>query len=230
MKFRPPSINKAASGIDRLIGRMPYRAQESVKGMFYLFVFMLTVGGAVYGVIRGRDAAVIKSAPIIEHTNDTFELDIKRERNEGNFSSMLDSDMINEEKKSGLGKMEFPMRAHMEPEADKGIIEPDTQKKVKPSADIMTREPIFEDENRSKPVVSSNVDPVEKRSKALDDNETIVGAEQKQLRPVREKGRDVRGRYTERIDRKPGAKKRERGTDIRSPETPNNNNDGMIED
>jgi hypothetical protein len=229
MKLTPDKMAKAASGINRMIGVIPRRTQETIKGVFYLFVFILTVAGGVYGVVRGRDSAKIKSAPIVESTNDAFDLDVKRERNEGNFSSMLDSDLINEEKKLGVSKTEFPTRVSMEPEVDKGIIEPEKQRTVKPSEQIMTQEPIIEDKGASRPVIDSRVEPVGKRSTvAKEGDETIVSTERKKIRTMDEEGAGKRGGEKRRAARKSRAEMNDRGGDMRAPQR--QNDEGMIED
>jgi hypothetical protein len=229
MKLKPDKVAKAASGINRMIGGIPRRLQETIKGLFYLFVFILTVAGGVYGVVKGRDSAKIKSAPIVESTNDALELDMKRERNDGDFSSMLGSDLISEEKKSGVPKTEFPTRVNMEPEVDKGIVEPEKQKTVKPSGQIMTREPIFEDEGGSRPSIDSRVEPVGKRSMAAKErDETIVPSEQKKIRGLDGKRAGMSGAEMRRAERKSRAEMNNRRRDIRAPQR--QNDEGMIED
>ena len=166
LKLSPDSMVKAASGINRLIGKIPYETQQSIKNVFFLLIFGLAVAGSIYGVMKGKNAAVIRSTPIIEKTNDAFELDIKRERGDGNFSSMLDSDMINEIKAKDVNKTQYPSRVNLEPEVDRGIIEPDVQKKIRPAADVQIKEPIFEEENRSKPRIDSSVRPLDRKDKS----------------------------------------------------------------
>src|SRR3990172_4391707 len=99
MKLSPEQMTKAVSGIDRMIGTIPQHNQQTIRGVFFLLIFGFIIGGAVYGTMRGKEAAEIKSAPIIERTNDAFDLDIKREGEGGNFTSMLDAEVINEMKK-----------------------------------------------------------------------------------------------------------------------------------
>ncbi len=185
VNLSPKHVGDAVSGVDRMIDKIPKKTQQTVRSAFMLLIFTATVGGIAMGVMWGKQAAEIKSAPIIERTNDAFELDIKRERPEGSFS-ILDSDMINEMKKMDPGKTQFPTRATMEPEVDRGIIEGESGKKVKQSPEIRSQDPLFEGDYRKKPSIDSDVKIIEKRSGAsLDDRESLIENEKKGIAPLR---------------------------------------------
>lgn len=232
MKISPEKMTKAVTGIDRLIGKIPERDQQTIKSVFFLALFGLVVAGVVVGVMRGKDAAKIKSAPIIERTNDTFDQDIKREREGGNFTSLLDAEVINEMKKIDRGKILFPSRTNMEPETDKGIIEPQTDRKVKESPDVRVQDPLFEGDYKTKPKLESDVRSLEKwKSPASEDRGSVLESEKKELSPLPEPeskpGPDKRKRDS---DVRPLEKKRTgRGSDIRAP-GPLHHNEGIIRD
>lgn len=192
MKVSPEAVNNAVSGVDRMIGTIPKRTQQSIKNLFMMIVFFMVIGGIVMGVMWGKEAAEIKSAPIIERTNDAFDLDIKRERTEGNFS-MLDTELINEMKKIEMGKIQFPTRTAMEPEVDKGIIEPESAKKMKESPEVRSQDPLFEGDYKKRPSIDSEVKPIEKRSGAsAADRESIMESEKKEIGPITEGKSGVR--------------------------------------
>ncbi|MBP7737285.1 MAG: hypothetical protein KA369_15000 [Spirochaetes bacterium] len=193
VNLSPKQVGDAVTGVDKLIGKIPKKTQQTVRSVFMLLIFMATVGGIAMGVMWGKQAAEIKSAPIIERTNDAFELDIKREHPEGTFS-VLDSEMINEMKKMDPGKAQFPTRATMEPEVDKGIIEGESGRKVKQSPEIRSQDPLFEGEYRKKPSIESDVKSIEKRSGAsLKDRESLIENEKKGMSPLGERGPEDRG-------------------------------------
>jgi hypothetical protein len=230
MKLSPEQMNKAVSGIDQLIGKIPKQSQQTIRGVFFLLIFAFIIGGAVYGIMKGKEAAEIKSAPIIEHTNEAFEMDIKQEREGGSFATMLDAEVINEMKKIDSGKIQFPSRTNMEPEADRGIVEPPTGRKVRETPDVRVQDPLFEGDYKSKSRIESEVRSLEKRkSPDSGDRESVVESEMKELPPLPEDGskRGLEARER-RADVRPLEKKRPgRGTDIRSPE-PLHNNEGII--
>jgi hypothetical protein len=188
----------------------------------------------VYGVKTGRDAARIKSAPIIESTNEAFELDIKRERGDGNFSSMLDTEVINEMKRIDTEKIKFPSRTNLEPEADRGIIEPDSGRKVRESPGVVDHDPLFESDEARKPKIDSDVKPIQKRSgPAVESGESVLDGEQKDIEPLRAKepvGKESGDKTSGRTDVRPLEKKRAiRGSDIRDPE-PIHHDEGILGD
>ncbi len=227
IKLSPDSVRKAASGIDRMLGGMSYQTQQSIRSIFFMALFGLVVAGSIYGYTKGKHAAVIKSTPIIEFTNDAFELDIKRERGEGSFSSVLDSDIVNELKAKDVGKMQYPTRVNLEPEVEKGIIEPDLNKKIKPSG-IQIKEPIIEEQDRFKPRIDSSVTPIERKAvPGYRDRDAVIDREKKEIGPVLDKRSSLRDRPAEGADRKADVKKRERRKDIRAPELPDE--EGIIE-
>ncbi len=192
IKLSPEAMNNAVSGVDGMLGKIPKKTQQTIRNLFMLAIFCLTGGGIVMGVMWGKEAAEIKSAPIIERTNDAFELDIKRERTEGNFS-MLDTEIINEMKKMDVDKIQFPTRTSMEPEVDKGIIEAGSGKKVKESPEVRIQDPLFEGDYRKRPSIDSDVRPVEKRTRASsEDRESIIEKEKRELGPLPEREPGVR--------------------------------------
>jgi hypothetical protein len=188
MKLSPEAMNNAVSGVDNLIGKIPKKTQQTIRNLFMLTMFCLVGGGVILGVIWGKEAAEIKSAPIIEHTNDAFDLDMKRERTDGKFS-MLDTEMINEMKKMDIDKARFPSRTTMEPEVDRGIIESEPGKKMKESPDVRTQDPLFEGDYKKRPAIESDVRGVEKRGGAFsEDRESVLDREKKDIGPLMEPG------------------------------------------
>ncbi len=186
IKLDPQAMNNAVSGVDNLIRKIPKRTQQTIRNLFMLTMFCLIGGGIVLGVMWGKEAAKIKSAPIIDNTNEAFELDIKRERSEGNFS-MLDTEMINEMKKMEIDKIQFPARTSMEPEVDRGIIEPESGRKAKGSPEVGIQDPLFEGDYKKRPSIDSDVRPVEKRTRASsEDRESILDSEKKEIAPIQE--------------------------------------------
>jgi hypothetical protein len=217
MKISPEAMNNAVSGVDHMINRIPKRTQQTIRNLYMLTIFCLAGGGVVMGVMWGKQSAEIKSAPIIERTNDAFDLDIKRERTEGNFS-MLDTEMINEMKKMDVDKIQFPTRSSMEPEVDRGIIEPEAGKKMKESPEVRIQDPLFEGDYKRRPAVDSDVRPVEKRSRAAgEDRESVLDSERKDIGPLPERETGEREQRVKRLekrtipgDREPAIEKEEK--------------------
>ena len=101
---------------------------------------------------------------------------------------MLDTEMINEMKKMEIDKIQFPTRTSMEPEVDRGIIEPESGRKVKGSPDVGIQDPLFEGDYKKRPSIDSDVRPVEKRTRASsEDRESILDSEKKDIAPIQER-------------------------------------------
>lgn len=227
-KIKPPNPTKIFSFIDRIFNMISPQVQDTIRSVFFLLIFGLCVGGAVYGVSQGRDSAKIKSAPIIGFTNDAFDLDIKRERRDGNFHGMLDSEAMNEMKYTDVNKARLPSRAELEPEVDRGIIEPETHRASRPSSDVQVQEPIFEGDTGMRPRISSEVRPITKKPDIFgDDAGDVVQGEKKEMGPLEDASKKI-APDPGRTDRRSLEKARDRGSDIRNP-GPVHREEGLVE-
>jgi hypothetical protein len=233
IKISPQTMTRAVSGIDRMINRIPRRTQQSIRSLFFLAVICGAIGAGVWGGIKGNDAARIKSAPLINFTNDVFEVDVKREHTGGNFSSMLDSDTINEMKRIETGKLRFSTRTNLEPEADRSLVEPEADRAVKVSPGVRNPEPLIEGDYRSKDAPPSDVRPVEKRGGSpVREPDAVIEKEQGQIEPLPEREAPAKPNTTFRRDTDvPQLEKKKpvRGADIRDP-GPLDREGGIIKD
>jgi hypothetical protein len=84
----------------------------------------------------GTKSARIKSDPLAEFVNDTFKIDINKERADGDFSSMLESEIVNESTMNNFNKSTFPTREALNPELKKEAIE--SESKI-PEPDVMDK-------------------------------------------------------------------------------------------
>lgn len=221
MKFSPrfsaEKMGRAVSGADRLIERIPRRTRETIKSLYIFLVFVLTVAGAVFGVMKGKESAEITSAPIIQKTNDVFEIDIKREREGGRFNETLDSALIHEMKRIDPSKIAFPSRANLEPEIDGGVIEPKEKEKAREASEMAAPELVLEGEYSERPRIQSDVRPLERRVSPSIEENAVIKSERKDSPPLREEGEGVREKQDAGI--KPPVERRRapRGEDIRGP-------------
>ncbi|HNX24239.1 MAG TPA: hypothetical protein PKG60_09330 [Spirochaetota bacterium] len=122
--------------INRLIDSMSLRTIESVKRGFFFFIFLMCIVGIVIGYNMGTKSAKIKSDPLAEFVNDTFKIDINKERANGDFSDMLESEIVNESPMNNFTKSAFPTRENLNPELSKQTIE--SENKI-PEPDVMDK-------------------------------------------------------------------------------------------
>lgn len=122
--------------INRIIDSMSLKTIETVKRTFFFVIFIMCLVGIVIGYNMGTKSARIKSDPLAEFVNDTFKIDINREKADGDFSSMLESELVNESPMNNFNKSTFPTRENLNPELNKAVIESDN--KI-PEPDIMDK-------------------------------------------------------------------------------------------
>ena len=122
--------------INKIIDSMSLKTIESIKKGFFSFIFILCIVGIVIGYNMGTKSARIKSDPLAEFVNDTFKIDINKERANGDFSEMLESEIINESPMNNFTKSTFPTRENLNPELSKEAIE--SENKI-PEPDVMDK-------------------------------------------------------------------------------------------
>ncbi len=103
---------------------------KTIKQSYFFLVFVLTMIGMYIGYDKGRNIAKIKSPPLAENVRDLFHVDINREKSEGRFGKMQETELINEMKKADPEKIQFLSRELLKPELEHRIIEPEREKKI----------------------------------------------------------------------------------------------------
>jgi len=157
-------IQKIIITINRLIDGLNKNTVKSIKQGASFLLFILVMTGIIIGFISGRESARIKAPPLARTANETFDVDISREKDEGNFGSMLESQLLNETRYSKLNKVRFPSKENMSPYYQKGIIEHDKGKKDDGS-DMLYDPKQFEGKYRPDDSVKGDVEPLKREFK-----------------------------------------------------------------
>ncbi len=157
--------------INKLIDSMSMKTLETVKRGFFFFIFLMCMVGIYIGYSMGTKSARIKSDPLAEFVNDTFKIDINKERADGDFSDMLESEIVNESPMNNFNKTNFPTRENLNPELSKEVIE--SSNKI-PEPDVMDKPfkpqtPIDEKFNADQ---TKNDQPIKVIDKTFNDNKT----------------------------------------------------------
>lgn len=129
-------LTTAIISINKLIDSMSLRTIETVKRSFFFFIFIMCIVGIVIGYNMGTKSARIKSDPLAEFVNDTFKIDINKEKADGDFSDMLESEIVNESTMNNFTKSNFPTRENLNPELSKEAVE--SENKI-PEPDVMNK-------------------------------------------------------------------------------------------
>jgi hypothetical protein len=189
-----PVLKIITSGIislNRLIDSMSLKTIETVRRTFFFVMFLFCMIGLVIGYNMGTKSAKIKSDPLAEFVNDTFKIDIRKEKSDGDFSSLLESEIINESTMNNFSKSEFPTRENLNPELSKGVIE--SENRI-PEPDIMNKPfkpetPIEGQYNTNRLQSEQSVKILEKPFTENKTENMIISKEEKKT-PVPEKQND----------------------------------------
>jgi len=130
-------ISLFINGLNHFLESIDRKTIEAIKQSFYFITFVALIIAIIFGYNSGKKAAKRSGKTLAETTNQIFSVDVKRERPEGRFYSMLDSDAIREIDRSDYNKLQFPSRVTLEPESRDELVEPDLFKKEKsPEIDV----------------------------------------------------------------------------------------------
>jgi len=160
-------LTKVIVSINQAIDSMSLKTVESVKRGFFFFIFVLCIVGLFIGYNMGTKSAKIKSDPLAQFVNDTFKIDINKERADGDFSDMLESEIVNESPMNNFNKSSFPTRENLNPELRKEVIE--SENKI-PEPDLIDKPfkpetPVNEQFNQNQPQYDQSVRVLDKTVK-----------------------------------------------------------------
>ena len=118
-------ISSLIIGINRWIDSLSLQTVETIRRAFFFLMFIMFFVAIAIGYNMGKDSAKIKSPPIAEFVNDSFKIKVSREKG-GDFSGMLESEVLKESGINSLNRYEFPVRIDDTPELDSSIVEPES--------------------------------------------------------------------------------------------------------
>jgi len=187
-------ITKIIISINGAIDSMPLKTVEAIRRGFYFLIFVLCIVGIFIGYNMGTKSAKIKSDPLAKFVNDTFKIDINKERANGDFSEMLESEIVNESPMNNFNKSAFPTRENLNPEIRKEAVE--SENKI-PEPDLIDKPfkpetPVNEKFNQNQ---SKNDQPIKALDKTFKDNNTesviIKDEETKKAVPKTEDNKNI---------------------------------------
>ena len=173
-------VFKVLSGIiiriNRMIDSLSLQTQETIRRSFFFLLFIFIIAGIVMGYNMGLDSAKIKSSPIAEYVNDTFKIDINREKSTGDFSGMLESEIMKESEMDSLQKFSFPSKEELNTDIDRNIFESENPlKKRKPGPMAVTEDgPVEESAVIIRKKINPVVRPLKKSSDSTKEDAIII--------------------------------------------------------
>jgi hypothetical protein len=184
-------LSSAIIAVNKLIDSLSLQTIQTIKRGFFFAIFVFCIIGIIIGMNMGKNAAKIKSAPLAEFVNDTFRIDINREKEAGDFSEMLENEIIKESTINNFDKAEFPVQDKLEPQYDKDPIESrnkisDPDIRIHP---YKTETPVDEDLDRIKTDTNPSVRPLEKNLTDEGKNDIILN---RSIEPDKDNKTDIR--------------------------------------
>ncbi len=118
-------LTSAIIWLNRHLDSLSFQTVETIRRAFYFLMFIIVIIAVIIGYNMGIDSARIKSSPVAEFIDDAFRIKVSRERG-GDFSGMLESEMLKDSEINSLTRYEFPVRIDDTPEVEKKVIESET--------------------------------------------------------------------------------------------------------
>lgn len=198
-------ISLLINGLNHFLESLDRKAVEAIKQSFYFITFVALIIAIIFGYNSGKKAAKRMGKTLAENTNQVFSVDVKRERPEGRFYSMLDTDAIREIDRSDYNKLKFPSRVTLEPEPRDELVEPDLSRKEKsPEIDTDRLAEIDRTDEKPEPSIKS----LSKRESPLRDRKLDIIDEKKENRII--KGEDAESDTREKPKKMQGETKEPR--------------------
>ena len=185
-------LTSAIMTINHLIDSLSLQTLETIKRGFFFLIFLMSLVGIYTGYSMGTKAAKIKSDPLAEFVNDTFKIDINKERAKGNFSEILESEIINESPMNNFSKSTFPVREALNPELTKEAIE--SKNKI-PEPDVSDKPfkpetPIDEKINTGQKQNDTSIKALDKSNNDWKNDNIIIKNEDLKNKPPEKSGND----------------------------------------
>lgn len=129
-------INKILSSLDRIIGGIPKKSTAMIRQIFFTIVFICVIGGLIYGIIAGKNAAHKTGIRIINETDDVFDIERRLERGDDpGFAGVGEAEYITERAASDYRKDEIRTNERLLPENREFVVEAPRDVKVRQSFD-----------------------------------------------------------------------------------------------
>ncbi len=162
-------LDTVFGSIGNILNDISPSIQRTIRSAFFSLIFIIAMVGIYFGYTKGKNAATIKSDPLAKFTNQVFDIDIKRERDDGRFGDMIESETINEMKISDPNKIKYPAKDRFDPDFDAGIVEGGRDKKVWARPEMEDKNMIF-DGSTDKSKKEESVRGITKKGNPFDQN------------------------------------------------------------
>jgi len=184
-------LTSAIIWLNRHLDSLSFQTVETIRRAFYFLMFIFVITAVIIGYNMGIDSARIKSPPVAEFIDDAFRIKVSRERG-GDFSGMLESEILKDSEINSLTRYEFPVRINDTPEVEKRVIEPDSiLPRIDTSPGSIRSDRLFESEDLDKSAeTNSQVKPIEREYDSGISGGIIINRDENTEKSVQTKSRD----------------------------------------
>ncbi|MGL4370157.1 MAG: hypothetical protein ACRCUT_10880 [Spirochaetota bacterium] len=134
-KILAPVIN----AINGIFDGLPDRTKDMIRQTYIFIIVAICIAGVIIGVTMGKKAAKKTGIQMAETTNRIFDLDIRQSRDEGQFSSLLESESAREMEMKDAPKEAAPAKEAPFAEDSARIAEPERDRHIKTTPDALER-------------------------------------------------------------------------------------------
>ncbi len=158
MKSPVNIIRNIIISINDLIDGLNANTVRNIRQGFFFLFFILAIVAMIIGFNMGKESARIKSPPLAKNVNDTFEIDISREKSDGDFGSLLESQVLTESRYTRPMEKPYKISQDLTPEHEVGIIDDTKQRQKKPIPELRNQKDILEGKYRPEKKEKGSVD------------------------------------------------------------------------
>jgi hypothetical protein len=151
-------LSPFSGAVNTTLSGMSHRTADLIRQIYIFIILALCVIGIIFGVSLGKKSAKVSGLQLAETTNRTFAIDALQSRGDGGFGSILESEMRADKEFSEPKAESLPAREKLRGDDSLHIVEPDRDRHIKSSLDVM--EPSRLDE--SNPVADNPVRTIER--------------------------------------------------------------------
>jgi len=129
-------LYKILAPLERILDSLPRKTTDTIRQVFFAVIAVAVVGGAIGGFLSGKKAANKAGIRLINSTNDTFDVDRRRERvDDPAFAGVTEAEFLPDRRSNPYNTDAAPANERLEAERREFVVEAERDRKYKPSFD-----------------------------------------------------------------------------------------------
>jgi hypothetical protein len=164
MKPLSKILSPFSGAVNSTLSGMSHRTTDLIRQIYIFIILALCVVGIIFGVSLGKKSAKVAGLQLAETTNRIFASDVLQSKDEGGFGSILESEMRADKEFSEPKTESLPAREKLRGDDSLHIVEPDRDRHIRSSLDVMERRDLPEPSrlDEANPVADNPVRTIER--------------------------------------------------------------------